>query len=260
MKEARDKSLTQPPRGTISVVSHGHGDLLRLLLCDIASQSDACNWLVIITLNVAENLEKSELFGLNARIVHNKTPLGFAANHNAAAQISEGRIFIVCNPDIRIVEPHFLSSIAARSDLMERPTLFAPKVVSPKGEVEDSVRENITLPRILGRLWSGKSGWELDINSGKFFWLAGMFLVADRKFFKMIGGFDPQYHLYCEDYDLSARWWLAGGEIRVLDDLKVIHDARRSSKRSLRHFRWHINSMIRTWLSAPFWRILFSDK
>jgi hypothetical protein len=36
--------------------------------------------------------------------------------------------------------------------------------------------------------------------------------------------------------------------------VQVVHAAQQLSHRSLRHLRWHLASLARTWTSATFWR------
>jgi GT2 family glycosyltransferase len=80
-----------------------------------------------------------------------------------------------------------------------------------------------------------------------------MFLAIRSEAFEAIGGFDERYHLYCEDVDLCARLRLAGWQLRQARDAVVVHDARRASRRSLRHLGWHLASMTRLWRSDA-WR------
>jgi GT2 family glycosyltransferase len=57
--------------------------------------------------------------------------------------------------------------------------------------------------------------------------------------------------MYYEDVDLCARFKLAGLRLAVFPEVRAIHDARRASRASLRHLRWHLASMLRFFLSAP---------
>lgn len=253
--------MPQSTKGTISIVSHGHGILVRHLLRDLAAQDTIADWLVILTLNIPEEIGPGEivdadLTGLRARLVRNKDPKGFGANHNAASSIAEGELFVIVNPDIRLTAPDTLARLAAMEWHDPQPALRAPVVVAPDGGREDSVRRNLTVPNLIHRVRNRAAGWEADPDGSTFFWLAGMFLVAPLDMFRALGGFDERFRLYCEDYDLSARWHLAGGRLEVIRTLTVMHDARRDSRRSARHLRWHLTSLLRVWRSRPFWKIV----
>lgn len=243
--------------GTISVVSHGHGTLLRALLTDLAAQKDIDAWQVIVTLNIAEDFDESLWLPMRVVVIRNEKAKGFGANHNAASARAVGHLFVMVNPDIRLPDINVLEQIAAVGAGDRTHVLRAPVVVSPAGAVEDSVRGNLSPFNILWRIVSRKREWEASPDGHGFFWLAGMFLIVPLDKFKSIGGFDERFHLYCEDYDLSARWRVGGGTIELIRDVRVVHDAQRDSRRSLRHLRWHVGSLWRVWCSSPFWRVTF---
>lgn len=248
-------------QGTISIVSHGHGDLVRHLLRDLASQRGIEDWHVVLTLNIPEKFGEDDLAGLNATIVRNDTMKGFGENHNAAARIAHGALFAIVNPDIRLPAPDTLQELAAAEWHDPAPMLRAPIVVAPDGTREDSVRRNLSLPNLIARSRNrNRAGWEADPAGTNFFWLAGMFLVAPLDTFRSLGGFDERFRLYCEDYDLSARWRLAGGGVQVMPTLQVVHDARRDSHRSFRHMKWHVTSLLRVWTSATFWKTVAAER
>lgn len=242
-----------PVQGTISIVSHGHGPLVINLLQDLARQSEIGHWFVIVTLNIPEPFEAVP--GLRMMVIRNDAPKGFGANHNAASAKAEGALYAIVNPDIRVNDDHFLEKLG-ELDWEEGAPLRAPIVVAPNGAEEDSVRRNLSVPNLFARRHRRVSGWEANPDALEFFWLAGMFLIAPIVRFRALGGFDDRYRLYCEDYDLCARWRIAGGRVELIRDLRVVHDARRDSHRSMRHLRWHLASLLRVWRSAPFWQIV----
>lgn len=240
-------------QGTISIVSHGHGSLVRNILQDLSRQVHIENWLVIVTINIPEQFEP--VSGLRMNVIYNDCPKGFGANHNAACDQAEGEIYAIVNPDIRMTDDRFLEKLT-KLDWKEGSPLRAPVVVAPDGTEEDSVRRNLSLPNLFLRRRRRSTGWEADPEASEFFWLAGMFLIAPIIQFRELGGFDDRFRLYCEDYDLCARWRLAGNRVELIRDLRVVHDARRDSHRSMRHFRWHLSSLCRVWRSKSFWRIV----
>lgn len=242
-----------PIKGTLSIVSHGHGAMVSNLLDDLSRQDGIEDWLVVLTLNIPEPFEPVP--GLRLHVIRNPVPKGFGANHNAAAVVAEGPLYAIVNPDIRLIGTDMLRRIVAL-DWVSRPVLRAPRVIAPNGELEDSVRRNLSVPNLIARSRKRASGWEVDPNGREFFWLAGMFLIAPIDTFRALDGFDEGFRLYCEDYDLSARWVIAGGQVELIPDLSVVHDAQRDSHRSWRHLRWHLSSLFRVWTSRPFWQVV----
>jgi GT2 family glycosyltransferase len=114
---------------TISIVSHGHGDLLVFLLQDIADHVPDAE--VIVTLNIPEpSLELSAWPNVTFR--HNRTAKGFGANHNAALRSARTDWLAIVNPDIRLTEfcfPVLHEAMACTSGT----AMLAPKVIGPPG-------------------------------------------------------------------------------------------------------------------------------
>ena len=245
---------------TLSIVSHGHGRLVESLLRDLAQQDGIDAFNVVLTLNLpGERFDPASGEGLRLVVRRNDVPQGFARNHNRALHGAEGDWFVVVNPDIRISDRHALLRLLSGNSDAVTAALRAPVILNPAGEVEDSVRQNLTpwslLKRSLGLgddpvVVTGPSRWDRP-----FYWLAGMFMVIESKVFAAIGGFDERFFLYCEDYDLCARLYRAGYSLALDQSTHVVHDAQRASHRSMRHLTWHLGSLLRVWFSRPFWGV-----
>ena len=76
-------------------------------------------------------------------------------------------------------------------------------------------------------------------------WVAGMFMLFRKDFFKNINGFDQGYFLYYEDIDLCIRARKQKFEVVFVNSTFVYHDARRSSHKNLRFLIIHITSVVR---------------
>lgn len=225
---------------TVSIVSHAHGAMVghlvdALLTCPEIAQ-------VVVTLNVPEPL--SLVADDRVSVIRNESPRGFGANHNAAFASCRETFFCPLNPDVELRSNPF-------PDLLETlvnndAALIAPLVISPQGEVEDSVRRFPTLRTLLAKALGGQDGrYSLVPGQRSFFpeWVAGMFMLFRAADFARLGGFDEGFFLYYEDVDICARAWKAGMKVMVCPEIHVVHDARRDSYRSLRHLRWHLTSI-----------------
>lgn len=230
---------------TVSIVSHGHGDLVTHLLADLAALP-APRPRVILTLNVPEDTP-SDFPDLDVTLVVNPAPKGFGANHNAAFALATSPWFAILNPDLRLPTPPFAALIAAASPAVG---LVVPRIVDADGRDEDAVRANLTPWSLLVRHVAGRR----RVAPRGFRWFAGMFLLARADAFAAVGGFDERFFLYCEDYDLCARLVLAGWRLLLVRDVAVVHDARRDSHRSRQHLRWHLASLAKVWRSPAFVR------
>jgi GT2 family glycosyltransferase len=83
-----------------------------------------------------------------------------------------------------------------------------------------------------------------------------MFMLFKPDLFSAVDGFDERYHLYYEDVDICARLKIAGYRIMACPTVSVIHSARRESHRNLRYMKWHLQSMLRFFLSRTYRRAL----
>lgn len=236
---------------SLSIVSHGQSELVRLLLEDLReclSPDDE----VLLTLNTAEPFAPSR-FPYQLRILKNAVPKGFAANHNAAFRQAHGDLFCVLNPDIRIAVNPF-PALQACMDADPRIAACAPLITSPRGFTEDSIRRLPTPLVILKKLIGGARKPDYDLSKPVISpdWIAGMFILFRREAFAGAGGFDERYFLYYEDVDLGTRLRLAGWRLAVCTSARATHDARRQSRRSLRYLRWHALSMLRFFCSPVY--------
>jgi GT2 family glycosyltransferase len=232
-------------RVTVSIVSHGHGDLVRELLEDLA-QHCGKGIHVLLTLNIPENLTfEPDRFAFGLTVIRNAEPRGFGANHNAAFRQSHSPFFCVLNPDIHIAEDPFPGLI--RELQVPRAGLVAPRIVNPDGETEDSARRFPTIPFLMRKALglARKLDYEISTLPLSPDWVAGMFMLLRSETFAAVGGFDERYFLYYEDVDLCRRLRRRGYDVRLTPSVIAVHDARRESRRSLRHLRWHLASALR---------------
>jgi N-acetylglucosaminyl-diphospho-decaprenol L-rhamnosyltransferase len=231
---------------SLSVVSHGQLNLIVHLLHDLEKIS-CKNFEVILSINYPED-EKilDNAYSYPLHIYRNKNPKGFGANHNAAFEHALGEYFAVINPDIRLKSASFNDLIAPMSDITVG--AIAPLVLAPAGQIEDSARKFPTFIRLFSRVFGGARALDytwasspIDVD-----WVAGMFIVFRSSYFKKIKGFDEKrFHMYFEDVDICRRIWNQGWKVMLQPRTEVIHDARRTSHRSLKYFRWHLTSCLR---------------
>jgi GT2 family glycosyltransferase len=179
-------------------------------------------------------------------VIRNTFPLGFGENHNQAFQRIGEVYFCPLNPDIALLGNPFAKLVAAMEHSDSE--ISAPRVVSPEGHPEDSVRGFPTFPGLIAKVLRISSGQlQFYAHSESFHpdWVAGMFMLFRSDAYAALGGFDERFFLYYEDVDICVRAWRAGMKVVVCPSVSVVHDAQRDSHRSLRHLRWHLASMAR---------------
>lgn len=230
---------------TISIVSHNQRILLENLLKDLVSFGEIKK--LIITVNTPEDKYNiPTLLKDKIQFILNEEKKGFGSNHNSAFEHCETDYFCILNPDVSIRDNPFseLISIARRMKL----SLVAPIITDKEGMIEDSYREFLTPIRLFKRFIKSKR-YDPSMENGVIYpdWIAGMFLLFDSDIFTSLGGFDEKYFMYCEDMDICCRANLMGHGLGVLENCKVMHFARRDSKKKLQYLMWHISSLMKFW-------------
>ena len=239
----------------LSIVIHGHRQLLVDLLIDLQRHASSLDEVWITANTPSDEIFLSELskrFDFN--IIVNSTPKGFGANHNAAFLRTTAQYFVVCNPDIRFNENPFPKLIEFL-ELDSRPQIVSPRIVGLTGDPEDHTREFLNTKGLIYRIIQrcglriSTSASSTRSSQSKPDWLGGMLHVYRSNDFEKIGGFDEGYFLYAEDMDICWRLREVGGVCRVIDSAPhVVHAAQRMSRRSIRHIRWHLAGLFRFWL------------
>jgi N-acetylglucosaminyl-diphospho-decaprenol L-rhamnosyltransferase len=237
------------------VVTHRQGQLVHRLLQDVEEKCDHERIQVILTINTDECLPFNVSdFPYPVTIIKNDQIKGFAANHNNAFALHYSKYFCVLNPDIRLVDDPF----GRLFDCLKEPMagIVAPLVYSSGPDLEDNARRLPTPGRIIHRLI--KRNLEYISTGGlvEVDWVAGMFLLFKAEDFQALKGFDERYFLYCEDIDICSRTWLMGKRVLWINEVKVIHDAQRESRKNLKYLMMHLSSYIILFSSAVYYKRL----
>ena len=229
---------------TVSIVSHGHRDLVKDVLHDLAGFPEISS--VVLTLNIPEEIPvfPSEIQS-KLILISNDKPKGFGANHNAAFELSTTPYYCVLNPDVRMRTNPFNDLVSAMVE--NHAAMAAPLVMNSNGAIEDSIRKFPTPARLFAKaIFKVKSVYSISDKEMLLFpdWVAGMFMLFESKAFANLHGFDESFFLYYEDVDICARMRKQGMRLAVCPNVAVVHDAQRASHRNTKYLYWHICSMI----------------
>jgi GT2 family glycosyltransferase len=233
------------PLVSVSVVSHGQGELAGQLVEDI-DRNCATPVELILTENIpgAPGPKHSSVYP--TQHLANEKPKGFGANHNAAFGHCRAPFFCVLNPDVRMRRDPFPELTSVLSDAGVG--VAGPLIRNPAGGVEDSARRFPTLASLAAKLLSrGQRGPDYRTDDGpmKVDWIAGMCMLFRSETFRALGGFDERYFLYYEDVDLCRRAARRGLAVVYDPGAELIHDARRASRRNPRLALHHARSIAR---------------
>jgi len=239
---------------SVAIVSHNQTEMAQRLVLGL--EHHAQRWIHEIL--VIENRRRSVERPIAAatfpiRSIFNAKPKGLAANVNQAFRLASGEVFCTLNPDILLSGDVF-------ADLLEdiqqgRGQIVAPLITDTDGRVQDSARRlptpwELTIRRLVPRRSRVRDEDDIPALPG---WLAGMFLCMPSRVFADLGGMDERYFLYFEDVDFCSRARLRGYRLFVDKGVRVVHQARRASRRNPRHMGQHLASAVR-FFSSPVYR------
>jgi GT2 family glycosyltransferase len=247
--------MTSRPLLTLSIVSHGHGNMIARLLTSLQEHETYTNrFQLIITDNLKEDLPAiapSPWHSLH--ILRNLHPQGFARNHNQAFKHAEGEYFAILNPDLLFIQPVFESLLHRLRHAQAH--LIAPQIVDANGAPQDSTRPLPTPWDILRRRLPGyKYQPPIPDSAGLIYpeWMAGMFILLASDTYRQLGGMDERFRLYFEDVDFCARARLQGMRLMVDTRLQVRHDAQRASRKHPYYLFLHLQSAVRFFTSPVY--------
>ena len=220
---------------TISIVSHNQEKLVQSLLLSLDNNLVSGN--IDFTIIIRNNLHsiykyKSSKFKLI--VINNLEPKGFGSNHNLNFSILKSDFFLVLNPDI-IFHVNFNFNNYIKTVIANDLSISTPSIVDYNNKTLDHVRKCITLTDLIVRRLSKK-------NNHKHHWIAGMFMFFNSDTFFKLSGFNETFFMYVEDTDICLR---CNGIIGILSNFAVQHIEQRNSFKSLKHFIWHLKSLLK---------------
>ena len=248
------------PDITVSIASHGHGAMIEALLGDLMKQTVAPKMEIFLTLNIPEEVNLPKGGGAPPiTVIRNTAPKGYGANMNVASKRACGKFFCVLNPDIRMSDTACLEKLGEALAARDH-DLISPVIYDPSGKVDDFTRSNLTpLSVLTRRLINPDAGRKTFDEAGRpdgFFWLSGCFMFFDLASYRRIRGFNESLFMYCDDYDICARMYLAGMPYGALTTTSATHGGQRRSRHYNRHTVMHITSIFKVWTSRTFWRVV----
>jgi GT2 family glycosyltransferase len=163
--------------------------------------------------------------------------VGYGRAHNwAISHSKESRYHIIINPDI-IIFPEAIEHLVDFMDKNNDIGMVCPRVLNEDGSDQFLNKRYPTIfdlfarrfiPRLFHPLLKKRlDHYEMrdvgyneicDVES-----MSGAFMFCRTKVLKAIGGFDPRYFLYFEDFDLCRRFQEKGYRTVYYPNAKVIH-------------------------------------
>ncbi|MXN60964.1 glycosyltransferase [Burkholderia pseudomallei] len=197
--------------------------------------------------------------GIGCRIITGHGNVGYGRGHNLAIAEARSRLHLVLNPDIDL-EPHTFVTAREFFDAHPDAGLLAPRIADGAGGIQYLCRRYPTvldlfargfLPASMRRPLSKRlAHYEMRdvIGDASVVWeppiVSGCFMLFRTGVLKRLGGFDPRYFLYFEDYDLSLRTH-EFARVGYVPAMRVLHHGGGASRKGFAHIRMFAASAYR---------------
>jgi len=192
--------------------------------------------------------------------------LGYGRANNLVLPRLESDFHLVLNPDVEI-DPEAID--AALRSLAAHPEvgLLAPAAFAPDGQREYLCKRYPSVgvlllrgfaPAFVRERFAGVlARYEMRDAIGDRFvdgvpLASGCFLLVRTALLKALGGFDPRYFMYFEDYDLSLRV-ASRATVAYEPAVRIVHHGGEAARKGLRHIGWFAASALR-FFSRHGWR------
>ena len=193
--------------------------------------------------------------------------VGYGRGNNLALERAGSDFHLVLNPDVELEPDALAESLAA---LAQHPEvgLVAPAAYGDDGRLQYLCKRYPSLwvlflrgfapARLRGRFDAELAHYEMRDVIGEQFvsgvpLASGCFMLARTPLLRRVGGFDPRFFMYFEDYDLSLR---LGRESRVayVPQARIVHHGGEAARKGLRHVAWFVASAWR-FFARHGWRV-----
>ena len=230
------------------VVTHGRPPELERCLAALVPQVDE---LVVVANPPAPEVD--------ARLLVNDRPLGFAANANQGIAATTAPYVVVANPDTE-TRPDAVELLRKFADIHPRAGIVGPQLLFPDGRWQPSRRRFPTVSGTIVRRTPLRKILRPETRQLDHYlledrpsepaqadWMLAAFLLLRRTMLDELGGFDAGYRLYGEDIDLCYRAAKAGWERWYVPEAVVTHahDALTDRRFLTRRTVWHWRGIMR---------------
>ena len=190
----------------------------------------------------------------NVTIIANKVNLGFGKANNIALHKAQSNFFVICNPDILLIENSFSKIIPYMDEHLSVGAVI-PRLIDKNHEIEPVYRRELTVWDVFIRYVRPSDSFKKrrayhimqDQDYSKPFQVPfgqGSFLVVRTSLMRQLNGFDERYFMYVEDADLCKRI----NQVSILQYFpytSVIHLWEKGSHKNPKLMKWHIQAMIK---------------
>lgn len=187
------------------------------LLDALSKQTLANTNFEIIIINNCQNSDLSLLISdchfdklLTIKIYENPKNIGFGQAMNQAFLYAQGEHILMINPDVNLLCDEYLEELLKFAQKYPNYGVISTQILNNQGQDVSTYHEY-------------EFGQRLGFEEGDICWFEGSLLLIRSCIFEMMGGFDKDFFMYCEDVDLCLRIKQAGYGLIKNNALKIHH-------------------------------------
>lgn len=186
--------------------------------------------------------------GMPITLIKGQGNVGFGSGHNLAISRVNSVYHLILNPDV-IIMPNALVNALSFMNTHLQCSLLAPSVKAPDGVYQFLCKRKPSLLDLFLRGFAPKwlkskyrnrlNHYEMrDFIADEVVWnppiISGSFMFFRTSVLKDLGGFDPRFFLYFEDFDLSLRASSISYTAYV-PSVRIIHYGGNAARKGIKH-------------------------
>ncbi len=203
--------------------------------------------------DVQQNILKEQIN--NVTWLFNECNGGFAYAMNQGLRVSKGAYLVIMNSDCTIHSGDGIAQMVTFLQKHEDVGAIAPQIIDNEGNIQDTARPYVSLPRILWRqvlrLTCKKISIlekNMDYNRIQTIdWVIGAFIMVTRKAYELTNGLDESYFMYAEDMDWCTRIRDKGLEIVYYPKTNITYKGTRRARHSTKYAKIFLDSHLTYW-------------
>lgn len=219
-----------------SIVKFTKGVDYEIILVDNASQDDS--------------VSRIEREFPNVLLIESKENLGFGRANNLGEKQAHGKYLFLLNGDTILIENAILSMfnyMETHSEIASCGANLIDKNLQPNGSyglfpsLKNELFGALMLHKVFKKYYLNHIATIKSVNYGdinNIDYITGADVFIRKNIFEELGGFDPNFFMYCEETDLYYRMRQKGYKSSLLPDVKIIHLQGASSKKGKKKFNY----------------------
>jgi len=233
-------------------------DSLAKALRQVENSFAQFNWHITLVDNNPSDQRLNQFTGTHIETIENSENKGFGRAHNQVIERAKSTWHLVLNPDV-IMNEDCMAKLLQLGQSREDIVMVGPRGESRSGTNAFLVKKFPSLwvlmlrgfmPELIQQLFEEQlADYECrnlpdDNSTVGVEIISGCCMLANTKALQKLGGFDPRYFLYFEDFDLCVRIAKIG-KIAYEPRARIVHTGGHAAKKGWRHIAYFSRSAVR---------------